>query len=60
MSYSYFVAIGAVIFSLLLVVIYGCLTQEVTRRRRAEKSLRQQTDRERLVAQIAQQIRQSL
>lgn len=60
LSHSYLVAIGVVIFCLLLVAICGYLAREVTRRRRAEKSLRQQTDRERLVGQIAQQIRQSL
>ncbi|MCU0543495.1 MAG: PAS domain S-box protein [Oscillatoriaceae cyanobacterium Prado104] len=60
LSHYYLVAIGVVLFCLLLVAICGYLAREVTRRRRAEKSLRQQTDRERLVGQIAQQIRQSL
>lgn len=45
---------------LFLVAIYGYFRQEVARRRRAETELRRQTDRERLVTQIAQQIRQSL
>ena len=36
------------------------LSQEITRRQQAERLLRQQTDRERLVNQIALQIRQSL
>jgi PAS domain S-box-containing protein len=40
--------------------MYGYFQQEVTRRQLAETILRQQTDRERLVNQIAQQIRQSL
>ena len=42
------------------VAICGYFTREITRRRRAEQFLRQQTERERLVTQIAQQIRQSL
>lgn len=45
---------------LFLVITYWYFSQEVTRRRQAEAVLRQQTDRERLVNQIAQQIRQSL
>lgn len=60
LSQAHFVAIGVVVLGVFLVVIYRYFTQEVTRRRRAENSLRQQTDRERLVTQIAQQIRQSL
>jgi PAS domain S-box-containing protein len=40
--------------------IFWYLSREVTRRQRAEILLRQQTDRERLVNQIALQIRQSL
>jgi PAS domain S-box-containing protein len=50
------VAIGL----LLLVIICPYFKQEVARRRTAESVLRQQTDRERLVNQIAQHIRQSL
>ncbi|AFZ00587.1 PAS domain S-box protein [Calothrix sp. PCC 6303] len=40
--------------------LYYFLNQEVTRRRRVEVVLRQQTERERLVNQIAQHIRESL
>lgn len=54
------IAWGVVLWGLLLFVLCGYGIQEVSRRRRAEKSLRQQTDRERLITQIAQQIRQSL
>jgi PAS domain S-box-containing protein len=43
-----------------LVVVYYLLCREVTKRRRAEVILRQQTERERLVNQIAQHIRKSL
>ena len=42
------------------IAICGYLSQEITRRQQAERLLRQQTDRERLVNQIAVQIRQSL
>ncbi|PSB03526.1 sensor histidine kinase [Merismopedia glauca] len=45
---------------LLVVAAYCYFQQEVTKRLRAEVVLRQQTDRERLVNQIAQHIRQSL
>ncbi|QLE52415.1 PAS domain S-box protein [Nostoc sp. C057] len=41
-------------------IIYYFLKLEVTRRQRAEVILRQQTERERLVNQIAQHIRESL
>ncbi|WP_392531804.1 PAS domain S-box protein [Nostoc sp. C117] len=41
-------------------VIYYFLNLEVTKRQRAEMVLRQQTERERLVNQIAQHIRESL
>ncbi|NEU82886.1 PAS domain S-box protein [Nostoc sp. UIC 10630] len=41
-------------------IIYYFLNLEVTRRQRAEVILRQQTERERLVNQIAQHIRESL
>jgi PAS domain S-box-containing protein len=40
--------------------IYYLLQQQIVQRRRAETVLRQQTERERLVNQIAQHIRQSL
>ena len=53
---TFLVAIGV----LFLVVICPYFKQEVARRRTAEGVLRQQTDRERLVNQIAQHIRQSL
>jgi PAS domain S-box-containing protein len=52
--------IGIGLSILFLVAISWYFSQEVTRRRRAEILLRQQTSRERLVAQIAQHIRQSL
>ncbi len=52
--------IGIAIFILLSIAICWYLSQEITRRRHAERLLRQQTDRERLVNQIALQIRQSL
>jgi PAS domain S-box-containing protein len=52
------VGIAAVI--LLAIAICWYLSQEITRRHHAERLLRQQTDRERLVNQIALQIRQSL
>jgi PAS domain S-box-containing protein len=42
------------------IAICWYLSQEITRRQQAERLLRQQTDRERLVNQIALQIRQSL
>jgi PAS domain S-box-containing protein len=44
----------------LLVAVYWYFSQEVSRRRQAEVMLRQQTEPEWLVTQIAQQIRQSL
>jgi GAF domain-containing protein len=50
--------ISAGVPALLAIGWYG--KQEITRRRRAEILLQQQTDRERLVNQIAQHIRQSL
>jgi PAS domain S-box-containing protein len=56
LSGTFLVAIGV----LLLVIICPYFKQEVARRRTAESVLRQQTDRERLVNQIAQHIRQSL
>jgi PAS domain S-box-containing protein len=40
--------------------IYALLQWQISQRRRAENLLRQQTDRERLVTEIAQQIRRSL
>jgi PAS domain S-box-containing protein len=56
LSNIFLVAIGI----LLVVVICPYFKQEVARRQTAEGVLRQQTDRERLVNQIAQHIRQSL
>jgi PAS domain S-box-containing protein len=56
LSGTFIVAIGV----LLLVIICPYFKQEVARRQTAESVLRQQTDRERLVNQIAQHIRQSL
>jgi PAS domain S-box-containing protein len=46
--------------TIILLVAYYLLQRQITKRRQAEVSLRQQTERERLVHQIAQQIRQSL
>ncbi|HIK06213.1 MAG TPA: PAS domain S-box protein [Trichormus sp. M33_DOE_039] len=51
---------GIVLSLLLLLGIYYLLQRQIWQRRRAETLLRQQSDRERLVTQIAQQIRQSL
>ncbi len=56
---SYY-AIGVFLSILILLVGFFFFTREGNRRRRTEKLLRQQSDRERLVTQIAQQIRQSL
>jgi len=53
-----FIAIG--LGALVLAAIYGYFRQELARRQRAELLLLQQTDRERLVTQIAQYIRRSL
>jgi PAS domain S-box-containing protein len=52
------ICVGLIIIA--LVIVYYLLCQEVTKRRRAEVILRQQTERERLVNQIAQHIRKSL
>jgi PAS domain S-box-containing protein len=60
LSSSHLVAIALGLGILFLFAIYGYFRQEVTRRRCAEKVLRQQSDRERLVTQIAQHIRRSL
>mgnify|MGYP002777314670 CR=1 FL=1 len=60
LSHASLVAIGMGLAVLCLVAIYRYFAQEVSRRRRMEIILRQQTDRERLVTQIAQHIRQSL
>jgi PAS domain S-box-containing protein len=46
--------------TIILLMVYSLLQWQITKRRQAEVSLRQQTERERLVHQIAQQIRQSL
>jgi PAS domain S-box-containing protein len=43
-----------------LIAIASCLRREMMQRQQTEKKLRQQTERERLVTQIAQHIRQSL
>ncbi|CAN1209586.1 histidine kinase [Tumidithrix helvetica PCC 7403] len=55
-----FVSIVIGLGILLLIAIYWYFNQEVARRKNAEIVLRQQTRRERLVTQIALQIRQSL
>lgn len=60
LSKPYLIA-SAIGFSVLcLTAIYWYFKQEVIRRRQAENLLRQQTDRERLVNQIAHYIRRSL
>ncbi len=51
---------GIALFILLAIATFWYCFQEITRRHHAERLLRQQTDRERLVNQIALQIRQSL
>ncbi|MBW4643193.1 MAG: PAS domain S-box protein [Goleter apudmare HA4340-LM2] len=51
---------GILLGILLLLGIYYLWQREIVQRRRAEILLRQQSDRERLVTKIAQQIRQSL
>ena len=53
-------AIAICLSILILLVGFFFFTREGNRRRRTEKLLRQQSDRERLVTQIAHQIRQSL
>lgn len=60
---------GTVVYQQLMLVVaytkqqegsgYFCFINDVTERRQIEESLRQQTRRERLVAEIAQRIRQS-
>ena len=55
-----FYAIGVFFSILILLLGFFFFTREGNRRRRSEKLLRQQSDRERLVTQIAHQIRQSL
>jgi PAS domain S-box-containing protein len=52
--------IGIGLGIVILFTAYYLLQQQITQRRRAEIRLRQQTERERLVNQIAQHIRQSL
>jgi PAS domain S-box-containing protein len=51
---------GIAVVMLLAIAIFWYCYQEITRRHHAERLLRQQTDRERLVDRIALQIRQSL
>ncbi|GBO52808.1 hypothetical protein APA_609 [Pseudanabaena sp. lw0831] len=55
-----FYAIAICISLLILLVGFFLFAREGNRRRRTEKLLRQQSDRERLVTQIAHQIRESL
>ena len=52
--------LGIVLASVAFLSIYYLLQRQISQRRQAEMSLRQQTERERLVNQIAQHIRQSL
>ncbi|MBL1178412.1 MAG: PAS domain S-box protein [Pantanalinema sp. GBBB05] len=60
LSKPYLIASAVGLSILGLTAIYWYFKQEVIRRRQAENLLRQQTDRERLVNQIAQYIRRSL
>lgn len=60
LSHPHLIVIAIGLGILLLVLIYRYFNQAGVRRHRAERELRQQSDRERLVHQIAQQIRQSL
>lgn len=53
-------AIGAVFGAVFLLIVSYLIHREASRRWQAEIVLRQQTDREHLVAQIAQHIRESL
>jgi PAS domain S-box-containing protein len=55
-----FLGIVIVISIFSLIAIASCLRREMLQRRQAEKVLRQQTERERLITQIAQHIRESL
>ncbi|WP_263971137.1 PAS domain S-box protein [Leptolyngbya sp. PCC 6406] len=47
-------------FAIVLFAIYYVLSWQIAQRQRAERTLQKQTERERLVNQIAQQIRRSL
>ncbi len=55
-----FFSIGIVLASASLLASYYLLQRQISQRRQAELNLRQPTERERLVNQIAQHIRQSL
>ena len=48
------------LFIVVIFTTYYLLQRQITQRKRAEKILRQQTERERLVSQIAHHIRKSL
>ncbi|NES20713.1 MAG: PAS domain S-box protein [Symploca sp. SIO3E6] len=52
--------LGISLATVAFLAIYYLLQRQISQRRQAEMSLRQQTERERLVNQIAQHIRQSL
>ncbi|MEA5418135.1 PAS domain S-box protein [Spirulina sp. CCNP1310] len=52
--------LGIGVSLLVLIIIYWVISQQINERRRIERTLQQQTERERLVNQIAQQIRRSL
>jgi PAS domain S-box-containing protein len=54
------IGIGIACGVLVFFTVYYLLQRQISQRRRTELILRQQTERERLVNQIAQQIRQSL
>ncbi len=54
------VGLGIGVSLLAILIIYGVVSRQINERRRIERTLQQQTERERLVNQIAQQIRRSL
>ena len=58
MEFQHLSLIG--LFIITLFTTYYLLQRQITQRKRAEKILRQQTERERLVSQIAHHIRKSL
>ncbi|TVQ56800.1 MAG: PAS domain S-box protein [Spirulina sp. DLM2.Bin59] len=55
-----FLGLGIGAFLLATLIIYWVVSRQINERRRIERTLQQQTERERLVNQIAQQIRRSL
>jgi biopolymer transport protein ExbB/TolQ len=53
-------SIGIISGIIALLIVYYLLQRQINQRLRAETILRQQTEKERLINQIARQIRQSL